>query len=164
MKRHFAALTIAACALLGLTACASGTDTAAAEKTAPASTRAAAPESAAPEAAAPQGVTEACVSMVKPMADSAAALSKIASTTKGDAQDAVKAWTTLSDAYTAAADAVNNEKVKAAATDVADASRSFGEAVKKVLVDGDTGALSDMTDATTRVQKASQALSELCAS
>ncbi|GAA2005650.1 hypothetical protein [Microbacterium ulmi] len=156
MKLRIAAWTLAAVAVLGLTACSAGPESTG--ETPAASAPAAPAETTASE----QTVAEACVSMAGPLEEASTTLAKLADAA-ADPQAAVDAWTALVDAYQEVADTVTNAEVKAAATTAKDDLAAVRDAIAKIYVDGDTAALSDLTTATTDMQTSLTALSTLCA-
>ena len=97
-----------------------------------------------------------------PLAEASTAMAKIASVDKADAQSAVKTWTTLVDAFRKVADSVSNQEVKAAATTLHKDLAAVRDALKKIYLDGDMTAMSDLTTASTDMQTSYTALNKLC--
>jgi len=166
MNRRIATPVIAMAAALAMTACSgSPADT---TSTAPADAATTAP-SAAPatssdaDAGADQSAAEACLSMAGPIAEAREKLSEIASVGLGDPQAAVDSWSTLVEAYRSVVDTVTNPEVKAAAATVRDDLTTLRDAMQKVYVDQDMGALSEFTDATSAWQASQNELLNLCA-
>ena len=157
MNRRIAALTIAAVSLLGLTACSSTSGGTSGETSAPSSS---APTETA--AASEQTVAEACVSMAGPLQEASTTMGNLAQASS-DPQAAVDSWTALVDAYQKVADTVTNADVMAAATTATTDLTAVRDALSKIYVDGDTGALGDLTTATTNMQTSLTALNKLCA-
>lgn len=154
MKRQLTAWVIVAVAALGLTAC-SSTPTPAA--TTPASETTAGPT----ETGDGQTVAAACVELTEPLQKASETLSKVAEAPT-DPQGAVDAWTALVDAYQEFTDSVGNDEVKSAAAHVTEDLRAVRDALSKVYVDGDTGALGEFTDAVTEMGGSLTELSQLC--
>jgi len=167
MNRSIVSPVVAMVAALAMTAC-SGTpaDTA---STTPADAPTTAASSATPatssdaDAGTEQSVAEACLSMADPIAEASEKLSEIASVGTGDAQSAVDSWSTLVEAYRSVADTVTNPEVKAAAIAVRDDLAELRDAMEKVYVDQDMGAMSEFTDATSAWQASQTELQTLCA-
>lgn len=160
MNRRIAAWTIAAVAVLGLTACSGGSADAPDDEPA-----ASAPSSATETedtSAGEQSVSEACLSLAEPMQAAATTMSEL-STASSDPQSAVDAWTALVDAYKSGADSITNAEVNAAVTTVYEDTSAVRDALSKIYVDGDTGAMAELTTATTDMQTSSTALTSLCA-
>ncbi len=158
MNRRIAAWPIAVVTMLGLAAC-SGSPSAAPATSAPVTT---APSTPVAGTSAGQSVSEACISMAGPLAEASTAMAKIASVDKADAQSAVKTWTTLVDAFRKVADSVSNQEVKAAATTLHKDLAAVRDALKKIYLDGDMTAMSDLTTASTDMQTSYTALNKLC--
>ncbi len=157
MNRRFAALAIVATALLGLTACSS---TAAEPAASPAASASSMPSETA--AASEQTVAEACVSMAGPLQEASTTMSALA-TASTDPQAAVDAWTALVDAYQKVADSVTNGEVKAATATVTTDLTAVRDALSKIYLNGDTGAMTDLTTASGNMQTSLTALTKLCA-
>lgn len=172
MNRRIAAWMTAAVAVFGLTAC-SGTPSATTAPPAPATTAPAtsapaepatpAPSTPAEEPNADQSVAQACVSLAGPMAEASAAMAELASVSTTDAQTAVDTWTALVDAFGKFSESVTNPEVKTLATQVHQDITALRDAMQKVFVDNDMGAMSDYTTAVTDWQASYTKLMELCA-
>lgn len=130
--------------------------TPAAEPTSPA------PATPAADTSTVQSVTAACMSLVGPMLEASQAMSEIASATAIDAQSAVDSWSTLVDAYRAVAETVVNPEVKAAATALQGDLTALRDAMQKVYVEQDMGAMSEFMDATAAWEISQTDLQTLC--
>lgn len=157
MNRRLAALAIAATALLGMTAC-SATSNASENASAPSATSAPSKTATTSE----QTVAEACVSMAGPLQEASTTMSSLA-TAGSDPQAAVGSWTALVDAYQKVADTVTNIDVKAAAATATTDLTAVRDALSKIYVDGDMGAMGDLTTASGDMQTSLTALTTLCA-
>lgn len=155
MNRRIVALTIAAVVALGLTACSGGSDDAPSSE--PAATSAPAEDTSTE-----QTVADACVSMAGPLQEEATTISEVANAAS-DPQSAVDAWTANVDAFRTVSESVTNPEVKAAATAVYEDTAAMSDAIAKIYVDGDTGAVTELTTATTDMQTSYIALNTLCA-
>jgi len=158
MNRRIAALAIAVTAVLGLTACSSGSD-------APNEEPAASAPATAPEepTSSEQSVAEACLELAGPMQEASTTMAGLADAAS-DPQAAVDAWTALVEAYEDFAASLTNAEVKAAAADVARDTGAVRDVIAVIYVDGDTGAIAELTTATTDMQESLTALTTLCAS
>lgn len=153
MNRRIAAWTIAAVAVLGLTAC-SGSPSATDES----STKG---ENSAP---ADQSVADACTEAGAKVQAASQELSSLdVSDAAADPQGTLDAFSKTVDAIGAAAESVGNPEVKAAVGDVYADFGALRDVLSKVLVDQDTAAASEMTTIMADVQESSTALSTLCA-
>lgn len=152
--------------LLGMTACSGSPSepaTSAPEAAAP-TTTAAAPTSAPAETAdSEQSVIQACSELTGPMAEASSAMSQIANAGTSDPQAAVDSWTVLANAFGEFGDSVSNAEVKTVATDLHEDITAVRDAMQKVYVEGDMGAMSEFTTATTEFQTSYTQLTELCA-
>lgn len=157
MNRRIAALTIAAVAFLGLTAC-SGSPSATDES----STKG---ENSAPaEQNTDQSVADACTEAGTKVQAASQELSSLdVSAAAADPQGTVDAFSKTVDAIGAAAESVGNPEVKAAVGDVYDDFGALRDVLSKVLIDQDTSAASEMTTIMADVQESSTALSTICA-
>ena len=100
--------------------------------------------------------------MAGPLQEASTTMGNLAQASS-DPQAAVDSWTALVDAYQKVADTVTNAEVKAAATTATTDLTAVRDALSKIYVDGDTGALGDLTTATTNMQTSLTALNKLCA-
>jgi maltose-binding protein MalE len=156
MNRRIAAFTIAAVAVLGLTAC-SGS---------PSSTDGSSTKSDSSTSAqnTDQSVADACTEAGAKVQAASQELSSLdVSAAAADPQGTVDAFSKTVDAIGAAAESVGNPEVKAAVGDVYDDFGALRDVLSKVLIDQDTAAASDMTTIMADVQESSTALSTLCA-
>lgn len=182
MNRRTVAPVIAVLAALTLTACSGNpTDTGpttpadTATNAAPSTieTTTDAPPSTEPVAASPtssdsapdaeQSLAQACLSMAGPIAEASQKMSEIASVATSDPQSAVDAWSTLVEAYRSVADNVTNAEVKAVASAVRDDLTTLRDAMEKVYVEQDMGAMTEFMDATGAMQESMTELQTLCA-
>lgn len=157
MNRRIAAWTIAAVAVLGLTACA-GSPSATTES--PTTSDNSAPA----EQSVDQSVAEACAeasAKVQAASDEMTSLDMSAATT--DPQGTVDAFSKTVDAIGAAAESSRNPEVKAAVEDVYGDFGALRDVLSTVLVDQNTAAASEMTTVMADVQDSATALSTLCA-
>lgn len=156
MKKHkIVGLVAAAFVAFTLSAC-SGSSAPA--ETAPAPVEEAASETETSE----QTVQEACLAMAGPMAEASTAMAESAQASVSDPQTAVNVWTDLANGFeTIAADAQNAE-VKTAATAAHADIAAVRDAMQKVFVDQDMGAMGEYTTATENMNTSYTALLELC--
>ncbi|MFT3799423.1 hypothetical protein [Microbacterium sp.] len=167
MNRHFAAVTIAAVAMFGVTAC-SGTsgnasDAVSATPTSPtAETSAPATDGDSGDASGEQSVTDACLEIAAPLQEASETMAGLA-TAATDPQSAVDAWTALVDAFSTVEASATNTEVKAAVSAVLGDITTMRDAISKIYLDGDTSAVTDLTSATTDFQDSYTALTTLCA-
>lgn len=160
MNRRLAALTIAAVAVLGLTAC-SGSPSASEETTAPSQSSAPVEETSAPSS--DQSVADACASAATQVQAATSELGSIDPTTAAaDPQGTVDTFTQSVDAIGAAAESISNPEVKAAVSAVHEDFIAMRDVLSKVLVDGDQAAAAEMTTVTSDVQESAMAIGELC--
>lgn len=159
MNRRLTTWTLVAVAALGLTAC-----SAPAEKSPEPATTSAAPAETTPaaEPTTEQTVAEACTAMAGPLQKASATMAELAQAGT-DPQSAVDSWTALVDAYQELTDTVTNSEVKAAATTATTDLTAVRDALSKIYLDGDTGAMGDLTTATSDMQKSLTSLTTLCA-
>ncbi|WP_334148022.1 hypothetical protein [Microbacterium sp.] len=157
MNRRLAALTIAAVAVLGLTAC-SGSPSASEETSS-------SNETAAPTAeSSDQSVADACASASAQVQDATKDLTSIDMTTAAaDPQGTIDTFTQSVDAIGAAAESISNPEVKAAVTDVYEDFGAMRDVLSKVLIDQDMDAAAEMTQVSADVQESATAIGTLCA-
>lgn len=141
---------------LSLSAC-SGTS-------APAETAAAAPtKSSAPvQGSSEQTVQDACMAMAGPIAEASTAISEAAQASAADPQTAVDAWTGLANGFETIVNNAQNADVKVAATAAHTDIAAVRDAIQKVFVGKDMGAMSEFTAAITNMNKSYTALMKLC--
>lgn len=162
MNRKIAAWTIAAVAVLGLTAC-SGTPSASDEGPDEA-TSSEATEEKTTENAGDQSVADACATATEQVGAANTTLSNLdLEAAAADPQGTVDAFTETVDAIGAAAESVNNAEVKDAVTALYEDFGKMRDVLSAVLVDQDMSAASEMTTITTDVTESATALSTLCA-
>ena len=171
-NRRLIGLVAAAAVAFSLTGCAGDsapaetTAAAAAETTAAAAaeTTSAAPveETAPAEEESSQTIQEACLAMSGPLAEASLAMAESAQAGTSDPQTAVDVWTDLASGFETIADEVQNAEVKAAATMAHADIASVRDAMQKVYVDNDMGAMDEYTAATERMNESYTALLELC--
>lgn len=152
MNRRIAAWTIAAVAVLGLTACAGS----------PATEDEAGDSAPAEETNTDQSVEEACGIVIPKLQEASAASGDIDQTATADPQTTVDQFNTVIDAFGDAADSVSNTEVKDATSAVHEHFVTLGDVLTKVLIDKDTEAASDMATITSDVTASATALQELC--
>lgn len=170
MNRLVAAWTVAAIAVLGLTACAGssaspGSSTPRANASAPS-------EPASPSTAASttsgQSLAEACVQPSAALVEASAQLAKasaaIAEPGKGDPKATVKAFTAVVDAFGAMADSATNAEVKDALTGLHTGYGKLRDMLSKILIDKDYAAASGYATAAAEVQESLTKFQKLCAS
>lgn len=156
MNRRIAAMTIAAVAILGLTAC-SGSPSASDDSSTNNS-------SAPAEQNSDQSVADACAAAGEKVQAASTELSQLdVSAAAADPQGTVDAFSKTVDAIGEAADSVGNPEVKEAVAAVYEDFGALRDLLSKVLVDQDTSAASEMGTITADVQESSTALSTLCA-
>ena len=173
MNRRFAACTIAVFSMIGLSACGGGSDTSDATTTpaAVAKTTSApapvetteAPAADTPAATEPDSdIAAACLQMAGPISDANAEMINLYQQPI-DAQAAVDAWTSLTDAFGEISETVTNADVKSAAEAVHTDTTDLRDAMQKVYVEQDLSAMNDYTAATERFSTSYTALINLCA-
>jgi len=156
MNRRIAAWTIAAVAVLGLTAC-SGTPAAEGDKSDEAGDSAPVEETNTD-----QSVEEACGIVLPKLQEASSAAGEIDTTGATDPQTTVDQFSTVVDAFGEAADSVSNTEVKEATTAVHENFVALGDVLSAVLIDQDLEAASDITTITSDVTTSATALQELC--
>lgn len=160
MNRRIAAWTIAAVAVLGLTAC-SGSPSASDDSN---KTESSAPAEPTQEASSDQSVADACASATAQIQSATQSLTSLdVSAASADPQGTVDTFTESVDAIGAAAESVSNPEVKAAVTAVYEDFGAMRDLLSKVLVDGDTSVATEMSTVSADVQESALAVSELCA-
>ena len=153
MNRTITSLALAALAVLGLTACASGTS----------DDSGATDSGTASQAPATQTVVEACADLVGPLGDMGEAMTSVDTTAvMDDPHTAVEAFTDGAEALSAAAGSIGNEEVRAAVDLAHDDLVTMRDAMSKVLLDGDLSAAGDMATAAGNMQTSMLALADLC--
>ncbi|KJL27954.1 hypothetical protein [Microbacterium oxydans] len=157
MNRRLAALTIAAVAVLGLTAC-SGTpgapeDTASSNQT------------AAPTAeSSDQSIADACASAAAQVQDATKDLTSIDMTTAtADPQGTIDTFTQSVDAIGTAAESIANPEVKEAVSAIYEDFGAMRDVLSKVLIDHDPSAVSEWASVSADVQESATAIGTLCA-
>lgn len=160
MNRKIAAWTIAAVAVLGLTAC-SGTPTASEPKTDDTTTSAEAPA----ENTADQSVADACAVVLPALSEASTSMSGLSDmeAAASDPQGTVDAFKETVATIGAAADSVTNAEVKEAAGAVHEQYTKLSDLLSAVLIDQDASAASEMTTLTTDLTDAATELSTVCA-
>ncbi|MES2866999.1 hypothetical protein [Microbacterium profundi] len=156
MNRRIAAWTIAAVAVLGLSAC-SGSP-AAEDDTSNGSGDSAPVE----ETNTDQSVEDACGIVLPKLQEANAAASEIDTTGATDPQTTVDQFSTVVDAFGEAADSVDNVEVKEATSAVHEDFAALGDVLSKVLIDQDLTAAEGMTTITADLTESATALQELC--
>lgn len=156
MNRRIAAWTIAAVAVLGLTAC-SGSP-AAEDNT----SNEAGDSAPVEETNTDQSVEDACGIVLPKLQDANAAASEIDTTGATDPQTTVDQFSTVVDAFGEAADSVDNAEVKEATSAVHEDFAALGDVLSKVLIDQDLTAAEGMTTITADLTESATALQELC--
>lgn len=157
MNRRIAVLTIAAAAMLGLSAC-SGSPSADSGSTADSGSAAEAPAS-------DQSVADACAIVQTKLQEASTALSEIDITaTTSDPQTTIDAFSETVDGIGDAAESVSNEEVKTATTAVHEDFVTVRDLMQKVLIDQDTSVAGELSTATTDMQTSGNELNTLCTS
>lgn len=160
MNRRIAAWTIAAVAVLGLTAC-SGTPSSSDDTT---KTESSAPAEETSEPTSEQSVADACASATTQIQSATQSLTSLdVSAASADPQGTVDTFTESVDAIGAAAESVSNPEVKAAVTAVYEDFGAMRDLLAKVLIEQDMSVATEMTAVSTDVQESALAVSELCA-
>ncbi|MFB7251494.1 hypothetical protein [Microbacterium sp. NPDC056234] len=161
MNRQIAAWTIAAVAVLGLTAC-SGTPSA--SEGSQESSSSEAPAENKNDNTGDQSVADACAAANAQVAEASSTLAGLdIEAATADPQGTVDAFTETVDAIGAAADSVNNAEVKEAVTALYEDFGQMRDVLSAVLIDQDMSVASEMTTITTDITESSTALSTLCA-
>lgn len=159
-NRRLIGLVAAVAVAFSLTGCSGDSvpaeTTSAAVAAAPAETTAPAAEESS------QTVQEACLAMSGPLAEASLAMAESAQAGTSDPQTAVDVWTDLASGFETIADEVQNAEVKAAATLAHADIASVRDAMKKVYVDNDMGAMDEYTAATESMNESYTALLEFC--
>lgn len=153
MRRRFAVLTIAAAAVLGLTACAGSPS---AETGGTGDGGAAAPASN-------QSVADACAIVTVKVNEAATAMPSLETAVASDPQVSIDAFTVAVDGIGEAADSVTNAEVKTAATALHADYVSMRDLMTKVLVEQDMSVNEELNTVTTDLTTSAQALATLCA-
>jgi hypothetical protein len=156
MNRRIAAWTIAAVAVLGLTAC-SGSPAAEDD-----TSNGAGDSAPAEETNTDQSVEDACGIVLPKLQEANAAASEIDTTGATDPQTTVDQFSTVVDAFGEAADSVDNADVKAATSAVHEDFAALGDLLSAVLIDQDVAAAEGMTTITSDLTESATALQELC--
>ncbi|GGD74323.1 hypothetical protein [Microbacterium murale] len=156
MNRRIAAWTIAAVAVLGLTAC-SGSPAAEDD-----TSNEAGDSAPVEETNTDQSVEDACGIVLPKLQDANAAASEIDTTGATDPQTTVDQFSTVVDAFGEAADSVDNAEVKEATSAVHEDFAALGDVLSKVLIDQDLTAAEGMTTITADLTESATALQELC--
>ena len=152
MNRRIAAWTIAAVAVLGLTAC-SGTPSAS-----DGASDNAGDNAPAEETNTDQSVEDACAIVIPELQEASGALSGIDPTSIEDPQATVDQFNTFVVALGETADKVSNTEVKDATTAVYDNFVSLSEMLSKVLVEEDLEAASELGTVSTSVTESATTL------
>lgn len=100
--------------------------------------------------------------MSSPLAEASLAMAESAQAGTSDPQTAVDVWTDLANGFEAIADEVQNAEVKAAATTAHEDIAAVRDAMQKVYVENDMGAMDEYTAATEEMNESYTALMELC--
>jgi hypothetical protein len=159
MNRRIAAWTIAAVAVLGLTAC-SGSPSTSEEPAEDANTT----EEAPAETNADQSVADACSVIIAEVSEASSSMSGLdMESAAADPQATVDTFTETVDAIGAAADSISNEEVKVVADALYDQYGQLRDILSAVLIDQDMSAASDMTTLSTDITETATELSTLCA-
>ena len=156
MNRRIAAWTIAAVAVLGLTAC-SGSPAAEDD-----TSNEAGDSAPVEETNTDQSVEDACGIVLPKLQEANAAASEIDTTGATDPQTTVDQFSTVVDAFGEAADSVDNADVKAATSAVHEDFAALGDLLSAVLIDQDVAAAEGMTTITSDLTESATALQELC--
>ena len=156
MNRRIAAWTIAAVAVLGLTAC-SGSPAAEDD-----TSNEAGDSAPAEETNTDQSVEDACGIVLPKLQEANTAASEIDTTGATDPQTTVDQFSTVVDAFGEAADSVDNAEVKEATSAVHEDFAALGDVLSKVLIDQDLSAAEGMTTITADLTESATALQELC--
>lgn len=156
MNRRIAAWTIAAVAVLGLTAC-SGSPAAEDD-----TSNEAGDSAPVEETNTDQSVEDACGIVLPKLQEANAAASEIDTTGATDPQTTVDQFNTVVDAFGEAADSVDNAEVKEATSAVHEDFAALGDVLSKVLIDQDLTAAEGMTTITADLTESATALQELC--
>ncbi len=157
MNRRIAVLTIAAAAMLGLSAC-SGSPASEPGGTADSGT-------AAEGTTSDQSVADACAVVQTKMEAASTALSEIDITsTTSDPQTTIDAFSETVDGIGDAAESVSNDEVKTATTAVHEDFVTVRDLMQKVLIDQDTSVAGELSTATAEMQTSGNELNTLCTS
>lgn len=163
-NRRIIGLVASVAVLFGLTGCSGDSSPDETAAAAPAETTSAAPvEETTPAAEeSSQTVQEACLAMSGPLADASIAMAESAQAGTSDPQTAVDVWTDLASGFETIAAEVQNAEVKAAATTAHADIAAVRDAMQKVFVDGDMGAMDEYTAAAESMNESYTALLEFC--
>ncbi|MDQ0644727.1 hypothetical protein [Microbacterium murale] len=156
MNRRIAAWTIAAVAVLGLTAC-SGAPAAEDDKSTDSGDSAPVEETNTD-----QSVEEACGIVLPKLQEASSAAGEIDTTGATDPQTTVDQFNTVVDAFGEAADSVSNVEVQEATAAVHEDFVALSDVLSKVLIDQDLSAAENMGTITTDMTESATALQELC--
>lgn len=165
MNRKLAAVVAAVAMTIGLAACGGSnttTDTTATDTTTQTSSTTSGATSSTDDTTMDQTVTEACVAMAGPLGEASKAIADSAQGAVDDPSKAVDAWTDLANAFDAIAAESHNAEVKEAVAAVSADVVAVRDAMSKVFVDNDLGAMSEYTTALEGMNKSLTALSTLC--
>ncbi len=158
MNRRIAAWTIAAVAVLGLTACSGGP---AADDTKGDDTSNSADSTPTEETNSDQSVEDACGIVIPELTEASSAMSSV-DVAAADPQATVDEFKTFIGALGETVDKVSNPEVKEATTAVYDDFVTLGDLLQKVVVDQDLSAAEDMSSVTSDMTESATALQELC--
>jgi hypothetical protein len=156
MNRRIAAWTIAAVAVLGLTAC-SGSPAAEDD-----TSNEAGDSAPVEETNTDQSVEDACGIVLPKLQEANTAASEIDTTGAADPQTTVDQFSAVVDAFGEAAASVDNAEVKEATSAVHEDFAALGDVLSKVLIDQDLTAAEGMTTITADLTESATALQELC--
>lgn len=156
MNRRIAAWTIAAVAVLGLTAC-SGAPAAEEGNSSKEKTDSAAVE----ETNTDQSVEDACGIVIPELTEASSAMSDI-DAAAADPQATVDQFNTFVTSLGETVDKVSNPEVKEATTAVYDDFVTLSEMLQKVVVDQDVSAAEDLSTVTSDMTESATALQKLC--
>ena len=157
MAASFIAFTMSACSDDSTPEDTTSVESSASETEAPEETE----TSEQPEASG-QTADEACLAMIGPMSEANNAMLESAQSSASDPQTAVNMWSDLANGFEEIATDTVNPEVKAAATTAQADIASVRDAIQKVFVDEDMGAMGEYTTALEEMSESYTALMELC--
>lgn len=164
MNRRIAAWTIAAVAVLGLTACSgAGPSDTKDDGASDSTTSETAPAEQTETSSADQSVTDACQEVSEQVSAVSSSLSGLdVQAAQADPQGTVDRFSETVDAFGASAEAVGNIEVKEATSAVFEDFGAMRDLLSRLLIDQDQAAATEMLTVATDVQASITALGELC--
>ncbi|UYO96268.1 hypothetical protein OED01_11730 [Microbacterium sp. M28] len=160
MNRKIAALSIAAVAVLGLTACGGTPSTADKANDSDKTTASEAPA----ESTAEQSVADACKAATEDITAATTSMSELdIEAATADPQTTLDTFTATTDAIGEVAASVNNAEVKESVTAIYEDFGKMRDLLSAVLVDQDMSVAADLTTVTSDLQASTTEFYELCA-